>query len=104
MTDLQNHVNQIAAKIHNGFGDEVNSDNEPFSAYDYLENAIDIEYIVDRQKGYLGARILVAFGGPNIWVNTRTGTVEGHWWGENARASFEDNIDLDNALSDIFNS
>ena len=103
MSDLQNHVNQIAATLTNGFGDEVNNDNEPMSAYDYLEDALDIEYIVDRKKGYLGASVLVAFGGPTIWVNTRKGIVEGHWWGDSAIAKFEDNVDLDNALSDIFN-
>ena len=103
MTDLQNHVNHITATLTNGFDDEVNSDDQPMSAYDYLEDVLDIEYIVNSKKEYLGARILVAFGGPNIWVNTRTGTVEGHWWGESATATFHDNIGLDDALSDLFN-
>ena len=103
MTDLQNHVNHITATLTNGFGDEVNSDDQPMSAYDYLEDVLDIEYIVNSKKEYLGARILVAFGGPNIWVNTRTGTVDGHWWGESVTATFQDNIGLDDTLSDLFN-
>jgi len=101
MSDLKNHVQQIADMLSNGFGDEKNSDGDDYSAYDYLEGVLDIEYIVSSKGDYLGARVLVAFGGPNIWVNTRTNTVEGQWWGDSARASFTDGIGLDDALSEL---
>lgn len=102
-TDLQKHVTSIADTLTHGFDGEVNSDGEPMSAYDYLQDALDIEYIVNSKGEYLGARVLVAFGGPNIWVNTRTGTVEGAWWGDHATASFNDSIGLDDALSELWN-
>jgi len=102
MSDLQNHVNSIAATLSNGFGDELNSDGEPFDCYDYLQDALDIEYIVNGKGEYLGARILVAFGGPNIWVDTRRGMVDGYWWGDRASTSFTDNIGLDEALADLW--
>jgi hypothetical protein len=101
MSDIKNHVQQIAAMLSNGFGDEKNADGEDFSAFDYLTDALDIEYIVSSKGEYLGARVLVAFGGPNIWVNTRTHTVEGHWWGDSAFASFTDSIGLDDALREL---
>jgi hypothetical protein len=106
MSDVKNHVQQIAANLSNPPWDEWNEgrdiENEgEFSAFDYLEGALDIEYIVNNRGEYLGARVLVAFGGPNIWVNTRTLTVEGHWWGDNAYASFTDNIGLDDALREL---
>jgi hypothetical protein len=105
---LQNHVQSIAANLTNPPWDELNEgrdvDSEgEFSAFDYLQDALDIEYIVNRKGEYLGARVLVAFGGPNIWVNTRTKTVEGHWWGDSATASFTDNLGLDDALSELWN-
>ena len=103
MTDLQKHVDQIAATLSHGFGDELNNDGETMTAFDYLQDALDIEYIVNSRKEYLGARVLVAFGGPNIWVDTRRGIVEGAWWGEKATAIFQDNIGLDDALSELFN-
>lgn len=99
---LQDHVEQIANTITHGFGDEVNLDDEPMNAFDYLSDALDIEYIVNKDRDYLGARVLVAFGGPNIWVNTRTKVVEGYWWGEYAKASFDDGIDLDDALRTLW--
>lgn len=74
------------------------------SGYDYLSDVLDIEYIVDSKKEYLGARVLVAFGGPNIWINTRTQQVEGYWWGSSCIWSYHsDAMDIDSALSDIYN-
>lgn len=103
MSDLKDNVKSIAKTLSEGFGNELNHDDEEFSVFDYLQDALDIEYIVNSKREYLGARVLVAFGGPNIWVNTRTGTVEGNWWGDSASASFTDAIGLDDALSELFN-
>lgn len=102
MSDLKNQVQSIADRLSNGFGDEINSDGEPMSAFDYLQDALDIEYIVSSKGEYLGARVLVAFGGPNIWVDTRRGMVDGAWWGNSASASFDDAIGLDDALSEFW--
>jgi len=99
--DIKNHVQHIADMLSRGFEGEKNSDDEDFNAFDYLQDALDIEYIVNNRGEYLGARVLVAFGGPNIWVNTRTHTVEGHWWGDSAYASFTDGIGLDEALQEL---
>jgi hypothetical protein len=101
--NLQQHVQQIADKLFHGFtDDDLNHDGEAMSAFDYLADALDIEYIVNSKGEYLGARVLVAFGGPNIWINTRTGIVEGSWWADRADASFTDNIGLDDALSELW--
>jgi hypothetical protein len=100
----ENFVQHIADTLTNGFDeDELNADGEQMSAFDYLQDALDIEYIVNGKGEYLGARVLVAFGGPNIWVNTRTNTVEGHWWSDSCTASFTDNIGLDDALEELWN-
>ena len=72
------------------------------SAFDWLEGALDIEYVVNGAGEYLGARVLVTFGGPNIWVNTRTNQVEGHWWQDSARCGFDDSIGLDDCLSELW--
>jgi hypothetical protein len=107
--DLKNHVQSIADNLTNppmdewNEGRDIDSEGE-FSAFDYLQDALDIEYIVNSRGEYLGARVLVAFGGPNIWVNTRTGTVEGAWWADRAQASFKDNLGLDEALSELWAS
>ncbi len=106
MEDIKNHVQSIADNLTNppaewNEGRDIDSEGE-YSAFDYLEGVLDIEYIVNSKGEYLGARVLVAFGGPNIWVNTRTHMVEGAWWGDSANASFTDNLGLDDALSELW--
>jgi hypothetical protein len=101
---LRSHVQQIVHNIEHGFPDEIGEDDQPFSAFDYLQDALDIEYVVSSKKEYLGARVLVAFGGPNIWINTRTKQVEGYWWGDKCILSYDDDaLGLDDALSELFN-
>lgn len=34
---------------------------------------------------YCGVRLLVAYGGPNIWVDTVNGEVRGYWGGDECR-------------------
>lgn len=73
------------------------------SAYDWLEDVLDIEWIISNDRRHVrGARILVAFGGPNIWVNTRNNTVEGYWWGDNFTTSYTDNLGLDDAMEELW--
>jgi hypothetical protein len=111
---LQDNVDHIADEltnppeldqeyIDNYLDSEYYEPGDTLSAYDYLQDALDIQYIVSRNKEYLGARVLVAFGGPNIWINTQTETVEGYWWSDSAFASFRDNLGLDDALEDLYN-
>jgi len=100
-SNLQNHVDSIAHDLDNGI---TNEEGEPVHGYDYLEDVLDIQYIVTSEKQYIGARVLVALGGPNIWINTQTKTIEGYWWDESAFASYyDDEIGLDEALEEIWN-
>lgn len=68
-------------------GDEENdlNDLDYFGIWDYFEDCYDIEYTCDAQKEYKAVRIMIACGGPNIYVNTRSGDVELYWWTETAR-------------------
>src|SRR5690606_26586393 len=64
--------------VSEGYGDTP--EGEESSAYDYLEDVLDIQYTVTSDRQYRSARILIAFGGPNAWVDTRTGQLEVSWW------------------------
>lgn len=64
--------------------DEVN-------IYDYFEDRIyDIEYTINGGFGYRGARVMIACGGPNIYINTNNKRVELYWWGDTAYAVLSD--------------
>tara|TARA_R110000803_G_scaffold3086_3_gene10572 strand:+ start:298 stop:633 length:336 start_codon:yes stop_codon:yes gene_type:complete len=99
---LLEHLQSIANQIQTGIYETENEDGP--NGFDYLEDALDIQYIIDSKKNYLGARVLVAFGGPNIWINTKEKTIEGYWWEQTEFAYYtQDNLDLDFCLEEIYN-
>ncbi len=105
MTNLKQHCKEIAKNLSNpDYLAELAAEyeNPNFDIMDYLQDVLDIEYVVNGDGGYKGARVLVAFGGPNIWINTRTSQIEGAWWQDSCRVSFDDAIGLDDALSEIY--
>ena len=64
--------------------DEVNM-------YDYFEDHMyDIEYTIGGDFDYRGARVMIACGGPNIYINTNNKRVELYWWGDTAYAALSD--------------
>jgi hypothetical protein len=103
--EIQSNVEHIIKTIEQGFDGYMEQDEygETQSVYDYLQDALDIEYIVNSKGEYLGARILVAFGGPNIWINTRTKQVEGYWWGDSCIMSYSnDEMGIDEAVGELW--
>ena len=81
-------------------GNPEGKDSKTASAW--MEDTYDIRYYVDREKRYLGAEILVAGGGPTIWVNTYTKYVEGYWGGDKVLEPFIDNLGLDDYCEEIY--
>ena len=58
----------------------------PVSLFDWLgDNVYDIEYTIGGNKEYRSVRIMIACGGPNIYLNTCSKDVELYWWSESAR-------------------
>ena len=72
-------------------------------ASEWMEDVYDVRYIVDSKKKYLGAMLMVAGGGPTIWVNTWTKEVEGYWGGDKVLEPFIDNIGLDDYNAEMYN-
>jgi hypothetical protein len=68
-------------------GDEEN-DIEPWesvSLWDYFEGGVyDIEYRVNAEREYKSVRIMIACGGPNIFIDTAARAVELYWWTDRA--------------------
>jgi hypothetical protein len=74
---------------------------EDASVASWMEDVYDIEWITHRDKTYKAARLLVAGGGPNIWVNLQTNTVDGYWGCDKVNHGFVDNIGLDEYLEEL---
>ena len=89
---LRRMCKSIAEEIHEGRGEDPGK---------WMEDVYDIEWISHNDKSYKAARLLVAGGGPNIWVNLQTGTVDGYWGCDKVSHGFMDNIGLDDYLAEM---
>ena len=73
------------------------------SGFDYLDDVLDINYITTQDKMCKGARLLVAFGGPNIWIDTASQEVEGYWGSDRVTRWYsKDYIGLDDACAELY--
>ena len=61
---------------------ELNEAYNEGTLYEYLDNCLEIEYTKNLAGDLKGVRILAVFGGPNIYINTGTGKIEGYAPGE----------------------
>ena len=80
-------------------------DAEYASMYDYFQDCYDVEYRINGNKEYRSVELLVAFGGPNIYVDTGAGRVKLYWWTEYADYPLksETRDAIDDAFQDLFN-
>ena len=104
------HVRQIAHDIEQGLPMEEHHDgfdpeypDQLMNGFEWLNDALDIQFIIDRDRTFRSARVCVAFGGPTIWVDFSRGVVELWHWGEYAKASFySDPMEIEDCLSAIW--
>ena len=104
----EEQLRRMCKSIANGISepeeitDEETGEKRTETAGDWMEGVYDIRYIVDREKRYFSAELLVAGGGPTIWVNLNTMEVEGYWGGDRVTHPFRDSLDLDGYLEEMY--
>lgn len=78
---------------------------EVLGMWDYFDDFLDIDYITNHKKEYKACRVLVAYGGPNIYIDTYSGAVELYWWSDRARFPLRrDTMDqIDEWAEDFYN-
>ena len=96
---LRRMVKDIAEEITKGTR-EVPDGESPAS--EYMDHVYDIRYIVDREKRYLGAELLVAGGGPTVWVDLWDKEVKGYWGSDRITEPFIDNLDLNGYCEEMY--
>ena len=87
--------------IANDISDENNTMKQLES---FMDGVYNIEWITHQDHTYKAARLLVAGGGPNIWVNLQTNTVDGYWASDKFSWGFVDNLGLDDYLQEMHES
>ena len=80
----------------------ITSPEEGETAAKWMEGTYDIRYLVDQNKMFLGAEILVAGGGPTIWVDTFREQVTGWWGSDRVQWHFQDNMGLNDYMEEMY--
>jgi|ETNvirenome_2_60_1030617.scaffolds.fasta_scaffold09440_3 hypothetical protein len=101
---IADDITEKAITGYNGWETDHNEDNEGTLASRFMDHVYDIEWITHNDKSYKAARLLVAGGGPNIWVNLQDMTVDGYWASDKCSWGFVDNIGLDDYLEEMYAS
>ena len=71
---------------------------------DYFDDFYDIDYVIGSDKHYKACRVLVACGGPDIYVDTWLQHVLLSWWGKHAEVYIPDELceQIDNFFKAIY--
>lgn len=77
---------------------------EQLSVYDFIADAYDIEYRAGSDKEYRSAKIMVACGGPNIYIDTASRSVKLYWWTDYAEYPISSDAcdELDNIMEELW--
>ena len=96
---LRRMCKDIAQEITDGL--KIDDTSGTGTVTEWMEDVYDIEWITYQDGRYKAARLLVAGGGPNIWVNMHTHEVEGYWASDRVIEPFIDNLQLDEYLEEL---
>ena len=100
---LKHNVDFWIDLITTGKHDFELDEDEDLPGYLSSNQIMDIKYVLDDNLDYVGSQLLVAFGGPNIWINTQHQQVEGYWWGDKViKDYYEDSIYLDDHIKELY--
>lgn len=69
--------------------DAANDDGEQLSISDYLADVLDYEITIDSRLEYKSAKIWVALGGPNVWIDTADKAVKLAWGTDRAEYALD---------------
>jgi hypothetical protein len=109
MDSLDDLVEEILRQVEEGIN--VSEDNIThnylYQGSEYLEDMLDIQYIISGRDGKLtGAKILMlGNGGPEVWINTSTQRVEGYWGDEVISHKYsKDSMGIEKAVFEMYHS
>ena len=88
------------------FAHEIENAYENGELYDYLsENSYDIELRVTPERVLNSVQIMLAGGGPTIFLDTKRHGIVGYWGGDEAYygVSYDISDEVDEFMAEIYN-
>ena len=77
--ECQDHVDRIAKQLNDLAAGNVDEEDECQDFYDYFDEVYDIEYRIDSSGEYKSVQLMIAYGDPNIYVDTNDSYVKLYW-------------------------
>lgn len=96
------YCKRAAEELEQYINGEITDDEtgETLSIYDYFSDVLDFDFIINSQLEYSAVKVYVTLGGPTVWIDTYSGTVELRW--ANEKASYYLDNDIIDAVNDYF--
>ena len=86
--------------------DDIEDYMHPVDLYSYFEDSIyNTEYrVAGRDEDPSSVCVMIACGGPNIYLDTKTGDVELYWWSESGRYPMARDVvaAIDEFMNDLY--
>ena len=84
--------------------EQMEEDGEAYDLYSYFSDVLDIEYTINSSFEYVGAKVYITLGGPNVWIDTREGYVKGAWGCDREEAWIPSEIaeEIDNIFCEYY--
>ena len=99
---IANDISEKAITRYNGWETGQDEDDEGTLASRFMDHVYNIEWITHQDKSYKAARLLVAGGGPTVWVDLWDQEVKGYWGGDRVTHPFSDELDLDGYCQEMY--
>jgi len=113
MTELRKNLENIRAELEALYNaeytdeerEEMENNGEACDLYSYFNDVLDYEYTISSRREYLGAKIWVTLGGPNIWIDTRAEQINGAWGNERETIYISKDIaaEIDSIFEELYN-
>lgn len=102
--ECQERVDSIANYLNDLANGNVDKEDECQSLYDYFNDVYDIEYRIDGEGNYKSVKLMIAGGGPNIYVDTADAYVKLYWGStyEQAPISYTVSDEIDNIFEEMY--
>jgi hypothetical protein len=83
MTENRQYLEGIMEELIQHYYGFINDEGEEVGIYDYLvENTLDVRYVIESNFEYRSCEIFVTLGGPTVWIDTETSTLQLRWGSE----------------------
>lgn len=96
MDNIKDYVDKLAEDLNEMSEEEI---------IEEIDEALDIEITCTLNGGYKGCCISITLGGPNIYINTRNGMLEGYWGSQEWKKYLNDDVieAIDEYIEEIYN-